>query len=179
MKAIIESLMDDLADDQQTYQTYQLPVNQEHISALQSFTAALMNNQSDTLLKYFPYLLMVDNFSPTSVTYLSGTSSGKINLIDDLEIKKGLSYYFDVLSVEAQKKGEVQADFFLGELLPWLTHNVNLTDPDPVSLMGDEVLVNKLILYQSFIENKIVGYEDILEVAKELEVTLEDFQKAL
>lgn len=175
LRAIIESLIDDLADDQATYREYQLPVNRNHLKSIEQITAGILSNQAGTISQYLTDLISLDNYSPTSVTYLSGTSSGKISLIDDLEIKKGLSYYFDVLSVEAQKKGEVQVDFFLHELLPWLINHVSLNDIDPESLLGNQVIANKLIIYQGFIENKTAEYEHIVEVAQSLESNLKDF----
>lgn len=173
LKIIVESLIEDLKSDQSTYLDYQLPVNRKHAEDIAELLEAILNEELDRINTYMSELLMLDNYSPNSTTYLSSTTTGKLTLIEDLEIKKMLSAYFDVQAAEVQKRGEIQTDFFLDDLLPWLMQNTNLGDMDPKSLVGDQILLNKLVIYQSFITNKIQGYEELVAFGAELIVELE------
>jgi len=66
-----------------------------------------------------------------------------------------------------------QVDFFTGELMTWLTTNVDLTDMQLIH--SDELIVfkNKLIIYGSLINQKVESYEMIVEDSKKLQLQIE------
>lgn len=177
LREIVVSLIGDLHSDQNTYQNYQIPQNIRQKEDLIKLIAGIRNSQTDSILAYFSSAMQIENYSPVSSTFLFVSSSGKINLIDDIEVRKGLSNYYDALAVEAQKKGEVQVNFFLEEMIPWMTDHVDLIDTDPTQLAGEVAFANKLILFQNFIENKVEQYQEINEVAQVLEEELNKMLK--
>ena len=172
LQEIVVSLIDDLKSDQNTYQNYQIPLNEMQSDNIARLIIGIKTSNTDTITDYLSAALGIENFSPTSSTYLSISTSGKINLIDDLAIRYGLSDYYDVLSVESQEKGKVQVDFFLNQITPWLMDHIDLTDPDPEQLANSTEFANRLILFQTFIDNKTEGYHRLYEAAGVLEEKL-------
>ena len=143
------SLVNDFEQDIQTYEKYQIPVNariQQNIAALIDMLAS--GNTVDIENK-LSAILQVENFSPTVSTYSSMKLSGKLQLIEELDLQKKLTSYYEGLVVESNKKDEYQVNFFTNELMDWLTDNVDLME---MKLLRDDDLItlrNKLIIYGS------------------------------
>ena len=174
LKEIIESLLDDLESDHETYRDYQIPKNEKQSKELEELIADVLglsgNNQGQLSVNF-----EVENYSPVSSTYLSINSSGKINLFDDLKIKKELSNYYDILSQESMEKGEIQVEFFLNEILPWMIENTNLMDVSSEELRGEKKLANRIILYRTLIQNKTAQYRVIDKASLELQKMLMEY----
>lgn len=173
LQEIIKSLIEDLDKDHNTYSEYQIPSNEEQVEALGALIELILSEVPKPS-EEVDANINVNNYSPVSSTFLSLTTSGKINLIEDLMVRKALSNYYDILSTESIKKGELQVDFFMKEILPWLIENTDLTNITPDDFVGQKKMANKLILYQSFISNKIEQYRAIDESAIELKEMLSD-----
>lgn len=173
LNEIIESLIDDLKSDHEAYSEHQIPINEKQAKELEKLISEVLeiNKNEDPQLSV---VFEIENYSPTSSTYLSINSSGKINLFDDLKIKKSLSNYYDILSQESIKKGELQVNFFINEILPWMIENSNLADLSSEGFTGNTKLANKLILYKTFIENKTDQYKAIDKTSIELQRMLEE-----
>lgn len=176
LKEIVTSLMADLENDHKTYSEYQIPVNETQSKELENLIADILNVENKAQ-ESLSVSVEVENYSPISSTYLSINSSGKINLIDDLEVKKKLSNYYDILSEESIKKGDLQVNFFLNEILPWMMENTDLLDMQADDFIGQKKLVNRLILYRTLIENKKSQYIEIDEASIELQKVLSKFIK--
>jgi hypothetical protein len=118
-------------------------------------------------------VFQVENFGPTTSTYGSMKSSGKLGLIEDLTLRKKLTGYYEGVVLEGIKKGEFQVDFFTEELLTWVIQNVDLSEMR--ILNKDELIIlrNKLIIYESLIDQKVEAYEMIVEDSKQLKVSIE------
>lgn len=70
--------------------------------------------------------------------------------------------------MECDKKNEIQVDYFMNEVMSWLTANVDLMemrffDPDDLT-----VLRNKLLIYGSLVAQKVKSYEQVLAESREL-----------
>lgn len=176
LKEIVTSLIVDLENDHKAYSEYQIPENVNQSRELENLIADILNTDNKSQ-EQLSVNVEVQNYSPISSTYLSINSSGKVNLIDDLEVKKKLSNYYDILSEESIKKGEIQVSFFLNEILPWMIENTDLLDMKTEEFIGQKKLANRLILYRTLIENKTEQYKTIDEASVELQKMLSEFMK--
>jgi hypothetical protein len=173
----IESLIADLTADIKTYESYQIPANKLQQEKIGKFLEKLVANNLDSFGVQVMEVFQVENFSPTSSTYASIKAAGKLKLINNLAIQKKLSDYYEGTVIESIKKGEFQVDFFTDELLSWMVQNVNLVNME--LLKKDELILlqNKLIVYESLIEQKIANYEMLVEESKTLQTNLEKLLK--
>ena len=170
---LMNSLLADLSKDIKAYEEYQIPVNKQYQQNVERLLSSLMTNDMDEIGEKISDVLGVENFTPSTSTYSSIKASGKLGLINDLELQKMLTDYYEGLAVESIRKGEYQVDFFTGELMTWLTTNVDLTDMQLIH--SDELIVfkNKLIIYGSLINQKVESYEMIVEDSKKLQLQIE------
>jgi hypothetical protein len=174
LRIIVESFIEDLKDDRDTYRD-QIPGNEEHAMQIERLMTGIQEEQPDSIAKYLDYLYSADNYSPTSTTYMSVVSSGKLDLIENLSLKKKLSDYYDILATEAEFRGRFQVDYLFEHIIPWVVENVNTT-VDPVGqIMGQYQLANHLQWYQGLILNKVDMYQDIRVSAKALTDDLKHF----
>lgn len=173
LRETVLSLVEDLDSDHETYSEYQIPKNEEQLADLEKLISEVLElTEADT--EQSSVNLNVENYSPTSSTYLSLTSSGKINLIDNLTIRKELSNYYDILSGESVKQGDLQVEFFLNEILPWMIENTTLLDVTPEQLIGENTLANRLILYSALINNKLEHYRTVDKASIDLRNMLDE-----
>ena len=170
---LMNSLLADLSKDIKSYEEYQIPVNKQYQQNVERLLSSLMTNDMDEIGEKISDVLGVENFTPSTSTYSSIKASGKLGLIDDLELQKMLTDYYEGLAVESIRKGEYQVDFFTGELMSWLTINVDLTDMQLIHTNELIVFRNKLIIYGSLINQKVESYEMIVEDSKKLQFQIE------
>lgn len=175
---IVESLIEDLEDDRNTYED-QIPDNEQHAMQIERLMKGIQERQPDSIARYLEYLYSADNYSPTSTTYMSVVSSGKLDLIENLSLKKKLSNYYDNLAVEAEFRAKFQVDYLFEHIIPWVVVNID-TAGDPIGqLMGQFQLANHLLWYQGLILNKVDIYKDIEVSARVLTADLERFLEEL
>ena len=165
---LMRSLVNDLSTDIKTYEDYQIPVNIQHQENLDSLLELFMKNDIERANASLPSILNVESYTPTTSTFNSMKASGKISLIDDLTLQKMLSDYYDGLAIESGKKGELQADFFTDELLVWLSDHADLVNMKIVDEEDIPILINKLIIYGSLVNQKVENYKMVLEDSKQL-----------
>lgn len=175
---LMNSLVDDLSEDIRVYEEFQIPVNIQHQQNVENLLVMLSSDDSEGILDQLPTIMQVENFAPTSATYSSMKSSGKLRLIEDLALQKKLTSYYDGLALESEAKGEYQVDFFTNELLAWLTNNVDLLEMEVLNKNELIVLRNKLFIYTSLIDQKVRSYEMIVEDSKELKLQIESILEA-
>jgi hypothetical protein len=170
---LMTSLVNDFEQDIQTYEKYQIPVNTQIQQEVSALIDMLSTGSIEDIEKNLSSILQVENFSPTVSTYSSMKLSGKLRLIEDLDLQKKLTSYYEGLVIESTRKDEYQVNFFTNELMSWLTDNVDLME---MKLFRDDDLVtlrNKLIIYGSLIEQKVTTYEMIVEDSESLKTQIE------
>lgn len=176
-KLILQSFIEELKQDEHNFKSYQIPDNEQQSAGLLRLMEHLVSRQMDSIEVLLPVALGLNNSSPNNSTYLAVVSSGKINLIENVRTKKAITSYYDALTVEAQYRGEAQLNFFNDELIPWLMDHTDLLNLNAEDVAGRTDFVNRLLIYQSLIENKMEHYKVILKEAeslrKELEAALE------
>jgi hypothetical protein len=175
---LMRSLINDLASDIKIYEAYQIPVNVEYQENLGILLNSLVVDSLESLDEQLAAILGVDNYAPTTSTYSSMKSSGKLSLIDDLALQKALSDYYEGVVEESVRKGEFQVDYFTNELLTWLTEEVDLMDVKISDRDKLVVLRNKLLIYESFLTQKVTAYEGIVEDSKKLKSQIESVLEA-
>lgn len=109
----MNSLVGDLSEDIRRYEEYQIPVNIQHQQNVESLLESLLTDSLDHIGNQLSAILGVENYAPTSSTYNSMKSSGKLRLIEDLALQKMLTDYYDGLVIESDRsdrKGEYQVE---------------------------------------------------------------------
>jgi hypothetical protein len=172
-RLLLQSLVTDLTEDISAYEQYQIPVNIQHQQGVESLVDLLTTDSLAGVSSQLPTIFQLENYAPTASTYGSMKAAGKLRLIEDLALQKELTDFYDGLVLETIEKGKYQVDFFTNELLIWLTNNVDLLTME--ILQPDELILlrNKLIIYQSLIEQKVQAYEMIVENSKQLKTRIE------
>ena len=171
LEEMVASLIKDIEEDHRIYTQDQIPANEEQVETINQLLESMMNPELDTLQLSVNF--DVNNYSPVSSTYLSMKSSGGLNLIHDIEVRRALSNYYDLLAEESVSKGELQANYLLNEIIPWLIEHTEMLDFNSEELMGDKVFANKLIIYNGLIGQKIEHYHHIVETSTRLKAQLE------
>ncbi|MEL6557222.1 MAG: DUF6090 family protein [Bacteroidota bacterium] len=171
--ALMKALLDDLQSDLTTYTDYQIPFNKQYEEQVDSLLLALTNNDTDEIHAKLFQIFQVNNYNPTSTTYNSIKSSGKIRLINDLSLQRKLSDFYDGAAIECENKNQIQVDFFMQELVTWMTVNTDLYETTINKEADMIVLRNKLIVYTSLVAQKIEQYENIAEDITQLKAQLE------
>lgn len=164
----MESLSNEISKDFGTYTKYQIPENINHQERLNKLIIALSSNNTDSINKYMSAILRVENYVPTTSTYNSIKASGKFSLIENFEIRRDISDFYEGLAIESEKKTEFQTEFFKTELLPWVVRNIDLQDMKFINENEIIVLKNKIIIYESLISQKVDAYKIIIKESEKL-----------
>lgn len=170
---LINSMINDLTADIKTYEDYQIPVNVKYKKGIDSLLYYLYANEPQKINATLPLVFQVENYTPNSSVYNSIKSSGKIRLIEDLNVQKQLSDFYDGLVLECVKKNEVQVSYFLDDVVKWLTLNADLMEMKLQDKSNTVVLRNTLMIYQSFVDQKIDNYQLIVKESGMLKEELE------
>ena len=108
----------------------------------------------------------MENYVSTTSTYNSIKASGKFSLIENFEIRRRISDFYEGLAIESEKKSEFQSEFFKTELLPWVIRNIDLQEMKFLRENEKIILKNKIIIYESLISQKVDAYKLIIEESK-------------
>lgn len=172
-RLLMQSLVNDLTEDISTYEKYQIPENIQHQQNIGDLLQSLLTDSIERAEGQLAVIFQIENFAPTTSTYSSMKSAGKLRLIEDLALRKKLADYYEGLAVESVRKGEFQVDFFSNELMTWLTNNADLVEMAILNKNEVIVLRNKLIIYESLIAQKVKSYEMLVEESKKLKMRIE------
>lgn len=174
---LMNSMINDLSSDIKTYENYQIPINVRYKENLDTLLALLSEEEIQEVNNRLVSVFQLENYGPSTSTYNSMKSSGKIKLLADLDLQKKLSDYYDGTVLECISKNKAQADFFMNEVLNWLMSNADLMEMKLRNEKDLVVLRNTLIVYQSMVDQKVRNYELIVEESKELKVHLDSLIK--
>jgi hypothetical protein len=168
-----KALISDLSADIKAYEDYQIPINEEQLKEVDSILLCLIEEDLEGTSEKLGALFQIENYVPTKSTFISMNSSGKLELIRDIKLRRALSDFYDGVAVESEEKSQVQVDFFLEDLLQWLMTHTDFTTMEFTDTNNMVVFRNKLIIYRSFIEQKTKEYRRVLVQSKTLRVKLE------
>ena len=171
---ILLSFQSELENDYREYSESQIPFHEAQAESIGKLLESLHASDADE--EQLSVVFEATNYSPQNTTYLSVVSSGKLGLIDDLELRKNISRYYDVLSSEAIETGEAQIDFFMHEIIPWMIENTDLMDVETEDIADDTAFANRLLLYQSLIQTKTEQYQEISNSAHQLIKQIKAYQ---
>ncbi len=167
-RQLMGAMAAELEDDTRTYREYHIPINQQYEQTLDSLILALVDEDVARAEEFLPALFQIENYVPNASVYNSMKSSGKIRLIEDLELQKKMSDFFDGTVLECTAKNELQADFFLDNLIPWLLENSDLLEMSLDNTEDLRTLKNLLLTYQSLVSQKTSHYQLIAKTSQEL-----------
>ncbi|WP_425391373.1 hypothetical protein [Ekhidna sp.] len=167
---MINSFLEELRNDRAVFTDYQIPNNKSRASFLEKAVNASETNL-DSMAYYVRRGLGYTNYTPQNVTFNSVVSSGKLDLIEDFDLRKSLSQYHTVYVQEAKLRGEGQVEFYNSNILPWLIKNSSFNDPSGTPQVTQE-FINMLIVYKMLINSKVSQYELIVEKGSKLDSAL-------
>lgn len=173
-QALMLSMIDDLEKDIKGYEGYHIPVNKAQRTSIDTAVEALLASDMETFSESLSQVLAVENYAPTKTTYSSMKAAGKLGLFDDLSLQSAISNYYEGLVVESEFKGTYQADYFTGKVLDWVAENIDLLTMEFIHENDLTVFQNRLLIYQSLIDQKVSSYEEILENSKALKAKIEE-----
>ncbi|SFR52364.1 hypothetical protein SAMN04490243_2583 [Robiginitalea myxolifaciens] len=167
-RELMQALANDLREDVQSYEEYQIPVNQQHQQQLDSLISAMDSENIERVNKFLPSIFQVQNYVPTASSYNSMKASGKLGLVDNLKLQKHLSDYFDGMVLESSLKSQAQVDYLMEEMLPWVADNADISNMDIQSATELTPLKNRVIIYKLLVDQKVDSYKYIREEAEML-----------
>lgn len=177
-KFLIASILEELEDDIKVYKDYQIPDNNvkaDHITRVISILSEMNGNQDSLSFYLNSGALNINNYAPTNISLNSIISTGKLDLINDFQLRKLLLEYSDQC-LEAKFRGEFQIEFFTDRMLEWYINNPNYEQE--ISSSGSDQLQVLLIIYGSLIQNKLSKYKDLAGMEENLIDKLKAYQKA-
>lgn len=174
LKKITQSFIDELQEDQLTFEDYQIPSNEEQSKLIEEVLYFIQTKNKDSLASKIQDALSINSYSPVGVTFHSIVSSGKLDLFSDFVLRKDISNYYELLSSEAEARGQLQVDFYMDQILPWIVNETDIMNPNMDNLIYDQKLSNILILYKSFIDNKTRHYKEMIKESAQLENKLKE-----
>ncbi|MDW3652746.1 MAG: DUF6090 family protein [Bacteroidia bacterium] len=173
---ILVSFRTELENDLGEYSKGQIPFHTQQAESMAKLLESLQTYNEDSVEEQISVVFEANNYSPQNTTYLSVVSSGKMGLIEDLELRKNLSRYYDVLSSESIERGKNQIDFFMNQIIPWMINHTDLMDVESKDIARDKAFANSILIYQSLIQNKIIQYQEIAHSAEALIQQIEAYQ---
>lgn len=165
---LMESLANELSEDSDAYTNFQIPENTKHLESLNKLLQALTDNNTDSINAHMSAIFIAENYVPTTSTYNSIKASGKFSLIENFEIRRSISNFYEGLAMESEKKSEFQTEFLTTELLPWAIRNIDLQEMKFLNEDEKIVLKNKIIIYESLVSQKVEAYKMIVKKSKVL-----------
>lgn len=174
LKMIYRSLIEEIEYHNKTYRNFQIPYQQNQIANIDTVIEAITGDQPDDVLGQLKVDFSINNYFPTSSTYISAISSGKLGLITDLQLKDDLITYYDILAKEAQLRGTLQREFLADQIVGWMIENTDYMNVDTRELAKDRKAINSLLVYQSLTRNKVRQYQKLVEKGEELKQKFEE-----
>lgn len=170
---MMSALLEEIDEDLEIYEDYQIPDNQRQIEDLGRAIELLNTDvENDSLVALLSSGFNINSYFPQNIAFNSIVSSGRLELIEDLQLRKLLlEYQLDSKEVEAQ--GDAQYKLLMDQLVPWVIEHPQYLQEIK---RGDDHsgMVILLTLYTSIISNKTGKYQDIVEEAKEIRKRLID-----
>ena len=172
-RVLMQSLIEDLDEDISTYEDYQILENAKIQQDINKLMQELNSDNQKGISEQLPSVLQVESYMPTSSTYTSMKSAGKLTLLDNLELQKALSDFYEGLVVETELKGQYQVDYFTDDILSWYSLNVDMLNMQLMEDANLTVFKNKLLIYQSLLDQKIETYKMVVRDSKALKSEIE------
>lgn len=168
VKKMMQSIVSELESDIEIYENYHLPKQEKFKNQLLDLIPLCHRDSLVPLTENLPIILEVDNYLPNTATYSSLKSSGKFNLIQNIEVIQKLSSYYEGSAAETIAKSDFQVDFFSTYLLPWCMQHVAIENFEITTTDQLPQLKNYILVYQSLVEQKTASYKILTREAKAL-----------
>lgn len=177
-RLIVNSFLEELSRDRLIYEEYQIEENQKRIQFLDRAINQIVSKDLDSLAYFVRKGVPFNNYAPQAITFNSTSSTGKLDLLSDYELRIQVAGFYSVTVKEADFRGLGQVDFYKNNLMPWLIKHTNFIDQN-ASVLIDQEFLNMLIIYKDLINNKVNQYEELVDSSKKLEAKLESLKSNL
>ena len=176
---IMNSLLIDLKDDVEYFEEEEIPQTREQLQNLEAFIQLLLSDSTDLIKDQLSSTIFEAQHSdPSSAIYRSLEASGKLSLMGDIYLQKDLIMFYEGIANQCAFEGSMQLDFLQKELIPWAMNNVNIATGELLDEGEFESITNKLLIYQSIIEQKLETYQEVISSSKELISRIEESKKS-
>jgi hypothetical protein len=144
---------------------------------LDTVITVVYKNDLETFESHLGSILEVENFAPTDVTYSIMKTTGKLTLLNDMELQRNIADFYEVVGYECEAKNDLQARYFTNTMLEWLTQKTQfqtmiLTKQNNLNKFG-----NQLLIYQSITAQKVNQYQLVIDRSTALKAKLEQLIK--
>lgn len=171
-KIIVKSFIVEMEDEINSFESFAIPTNKRQSNQIDSLIMLIEKKEYGNLKK-FGDVIGFRNYAPSSTTFKSIGSTGKINLIKDFELRKEIIDYYTLYASETNFKNDRQIEYHSKFLLPFILKHVDITKPNIDEIPFDE-LKNIMAFYRIVINEKIDSYEYAVMRAKALKEKLEN-----
>lgn len=170
---LMQSLSAEMRHDIEIYDQFQIPANREHQENIAALISLLSQSEIEGAEEQLLSIISLENYQASTTIYSSMKSSGKLSLIEDPHLRSALTDYYEGSVLESNAKTDFQNNYFSEELLTWLTDNMDFLNNRILHPEALVLLRNRLMIYESLMEQKIESYQDLSEQCKTLVEAIE------
>lgn len=173
----LKTLRSDLASDSAAF-AYQIGENRENVKYLDSFVEVLRNEDyaNDSIEWFVGTFLNRNNWIINDNTYEILKSGGKLDIIQDFDLRSDISAYFRIRTYQTERMLDVIQTFLDNQMNVYLTKDTDYfiqNNPDKAFIQDTE-FQNLLTLWFFFNGAKLGLYEEILDDITELVSKLDE-----
>lgn len=161
----LKTLRSDLAMDSSAF-AYQIGKNQKNVKRLNSFVKVLQNEDytNDSIQWFISSFLNRNNWIINANTYEILKSGGKLDIIQDFDLRSEISAYFRIRTYQTERMLDVVQIFLDNQMNVYLTQNTDYfihNKPD-MAFVRDREFQNLVAVWADLNNEKLALYEDIL-----------------
>ncbi|GAB5527035.1 MAG: hypothetical protein Roseis2KO_49070 [Roseivirga sp.] len=176
-KEFLKSLRSELATDSTAF-VYQIEQNERNLRHLNSFVSILRNKdyENDSIQWYIGTFLNRNNWIINANTFEILKSGGKLDIIQDFELRSEISYFFRIRTYQTEQTLDVVQAFLDNQMNAYLIKNTDyfIQYKPQKGFVRDTEFQNLLASWTDMTDEKLLLYEDILEEITYLISKLDD-----
>lgn len=162
----LKTLRSELATDSAAF-AYQIGENRENVKRLFSFVKTLREKdyENDSIQWFIGSFLNRNNWIINANTFEILKSGGKLDIIQDFELRTEISQFFRIRTYQTERMLEIIQSFLDNQMHVYLTKNTDYfiqNSPDR-AFVRDTEFQNLLANWADQNDEKLSLYEDILE----------------
>ena len=153
----IQAMYEELNEDIENYRDYQIPDNTEKVVNLARAIELLSTQEENDSIDYLvSSALQMNSYSPQNIAFNSILSSGKMDLIENLELRSMLLNY-SLYSKEVESQGEAQYEILMNKIVPWMIDHPEYNQEIDVKADNASFIL-LMSIYLSINNNKLGKY---------------------
>ena len=174
----LNAMLQEIEKDIDVYNSHQIPVNETHLRNLDSLKRIVLNPEnyaSDTIEHYFRMgIFRFNNWYISDATYTSITATGKIDLVEDYDLKMQIILLYDSRAGQSGFIIRQSLDQF-EKMINYLEDHVIMDDPDSWPKVFSELkFQNVLYGMRSVTSSKLYEFRENVVALEELKASIEE-----